>query len=509
MKFAKRDLLALGLASMLAVTGARGQEITWPEESYNRQPGPADLVLPMPCGGAMVFRPIDVPGSGIFDDRRIIVGSRDPERAFIENTRPAFISGTFRVEGAWRYYLGKYEVTAAQYDALNGPCPDPEEPDGSLPKVRLTMAEAVLAAERYTEWLFTDAPGKLPTESGAPGYVRLPTEEEWEYAARGGIAVGPADFGARLPPMDGPPERYIFFCRTDCALEPTGLLRPNPLGLHDMHGNASELVHGLFRLNRVGRERGGAGAYVKRGGNYLTRLKRIHSGLRAEFSPLAKRGLRREPTTGFRLALAAPALPDRARFEEARELWGSLAEAEQVALGAERSDPRAELKTLADFAARLKTDEMLELNRRLLALADVIDINIASRNEERARAAREMLRVAVFAGLRLPGHHASMVRCKELVALNPDRYRARCERVRQDSEFDNEFYLDHLVRIAGEFPAKLTSEQFGVLRKEFGTRLKKALLCAPIIEINLDAVRAKGAEAREEIAASWRNSCGA
>ena len=141
---------------MLAVTGARGQETTWPEESYNRQPELADLVLPMPCGGAMVFRPIDVPGSGIFDDQRIVVGSRDPERAFIENTRPAFISGTFRIEGAWRYYLGKYEVTTAQYDALNGSCPDAERSDASLPKVKLTMAEAVFTAERYTEWLFTN-----------------------------------------------------------------------------------------------------------------------------------------------------------------------------------------------------------------------------------------------------------------------------------------------------------------------------------------------------------------
>jgi hypothetical protein len=508
MKFAKRDVLALGLASMLAVTGARGQETIWPKESYNRQPELADLVLPMPCGGAMVFRPIDVPGGGIFDDQRIVVGSRDPERAFIENTRPAYISGTFRTEDAWRYYLGKYEVTAAQYDALNGSCPDTERSGASLPKVKLTMAEAVLTAERYTEWLFTNAPGKLPTESGAPGYVRLPTEEEWEYAARGGIAVGPADFEARLPPMDGPPEQYIFFCRTDCTLELTGLLKPNPLGLHNMHGNASELVHGLFRLNRVGRERGGAGAYVKRGGNYLTRLAKIHSGLRVEFLPLAKRTLRREPTTGFRLALAAPALPDRTRFEDARELWGSLAESEQVALGEERSDPRAELKTLAEFAARLKTDEMLELNRRLLALADVIDINIASRNEERARAAREMLRVAVFAGLRLPGHHASIVRCQKLVKLNPEHYKARCEKVRRDSQFDHEFYLDHLVRIAGEFPAKLTSKQFAVLEKEFGARLEIALSCVSVVASNLDVVRIRGAERREEIAASWKNSCG-
>jgi hypothetical protein len=508
MKFAKRNLLAVGLASLLAATGARGQEIPWPEVSYNRQPAAGDLILPMPCGGAMVFRPIDVPGNDIFDDQTIIVGGRDPERAFIENSRRAFIGGTFRTKGAWRYYLGKYEVTEAQYEALNGICPDAGHPEASLPRVKLTMAEAVLATERYTDWLITNAADKLPTEGGAPGYVRLPTEEEWEYAARGGIAVGPADFEARLPPMDGPPEQFIFFCRTDCALELIGLLKPNPLGLHDMHGNASELVHGLFRLNRVARESGGAGAYVKRGGNYLTRLEQTHSGLRAEFSPLAKRSLRREPTTGFRLALAAPALPDRARLEEARRLWGRLAESEKVTLGEERSDPRAELRTLADFAARLSTDETQELNRRLLALVDVVDINIASRNEERARAAREMLRVAVFAGLRLPGHHASIVRCQKLVKLNPEHYKARCEKVRRDSQFDHEFYLDHLVRIAGEFPAKLTSKQFAVLEKEFGARLELALSCVTVVASNLDVVRNKGAEGREEIAASWRNSCG-
>ena len=117
----------------------------WPERLYNPQPAEGDLVLPMPCGGAMAFRRIDVPAEGVLDDRKITLGGHDEQFAYAENSRADYIVGGFTDKAKPKlryYYLGKYEVTALQYDAMNGVCPPPNE-EGRLPKVSVTWAEAV------------------------------------------------------------------------------------------------------------------------------------------------------------------------------------------------------------------------------------------------------------------------------------------------------------------------------------------------------------------------------
>jgi len=64
----ERLALMMLLPGLLLSGGARAAE--WDPRWFNPQPAEGDLILPLPCGGAMAFRPVDVPsGPGPLDDR--------------------------------------------------------------------------------------------------------------------------------------------------------------------------------------------------------------------------------------------------------------------------------------------------------------------------------------------------------------------------------------------------------------------------------------------------------
>jgi len=127
------------------------------------------------------------------------------------------------------FELGAYQVTNAEYGcflaATGAGAPkhwkDAGFSDTRMPVVAVSWDEAV----RYCEWL-----------SGATGKIyRLPTEAEWERAARGGVE------GALYPWGDAGPEVVPDYTkRWKLGAEPVGMYAANAYGLYNMGDNVHE-----------------------------------------------------------------------------------------------------------------------------------------------------------------------------------------------------------------------------------------------------------------------------
>jgi len=82
------------------------------------------------------------------------------------------------------------------------------------------------------------------------GTYRLPTEAEWEYAARAGTTTAYA-CGEYIAGTSGCPGTMAWFNETvsDFSTKPVGTKQPNAWGLYDMHGNVMEWVHDWYTAN--------------------------------------------------------------------------------------------------------------------------------------------------------------------------------------------------------------------------------------------------------------------
>lgn len=119
------------------------------------------------------------------------------------------------------YYMSRYEVTQGVWKAVMGENPSKFAVDDSLPVEQVLWAEA----QRFVT-LLSQLTGRR---------FRLPTEAEWEYAARGGKGY-PFAGCAR-----GQLERHAWFCvNSGRETHRVGLLEPNGYGLYDMSGNVAE-----------------------------------------------------------------------------------------------------------------------------------------------------------------------------------------------------------------------------------------------------------------------------
>jgi formylglycine-generating enzyme required for sulfatase activity len=185
-----------------------------PETQTSNQP--ADKTVTYSIGMEFVLIP-----AGSF-----MMGSADDAQGADENEKPAH-----RVTISKPFYLGKYEVTQAQWEAVMGN--NPSNFKGQNNPVELVSWNDV---QTFIE--------RLNQKEGTKKY-RLPTEAEWEYAARAGTTTA-YSFGDDKGSLG----QYAWYKdNSGWGTHPVGQKKPNPWGLYDMYGNVEEWVQDTWGSN--------------------------------------------------------------------------------------------------------------------------------------------------------------------------------------------------------------------------------------------------------------------
>lgn len=136
------------------------------------------------------------------------------------------------------YYIGKYEVTEGQWRAVMGYTPSTSPSCNDSCAVQQVSWSDVAGPSGFIERL---------NEYLGTAKLRLPTEAEWERAARGGTQTR-FSFGDALDSDDvceasAAASPYVWWCyNAEGTMHPVGSKAPNPYGLYDMHGNLWEWV---------------------------------------------------------------------------------------------------------------------------------------------------------------------------------------------------------------------------------------------------------------------------
>jgi len=258
-------------------------------------------------GSAVSFEMVAIPGGtfqmGSPEDEPFRQSDEGPVREV--QIDPFFMA---KIEVSWDEYLAFFKETGAQgktadaylnvasqgVDAISGPTPPWGAPDqgwgkGSMPAITMTHH----AAEVYCQWL-SKITGKT---------YRLPTEAEWEYAARGGTS-GPYYF-------EGDPKRYVrqglrnklfgvdttvinsyvvYEENSGARSMPPGTKLDNPFGLENMLGNVAEFcadwfaedAYAAYAEGLLVNPRGPAEGeeYVVRGGSFRDDAGNVRSAAR-------------------------------------------------------------------------------------------------------------------------------------------------------------------------------------------------------------------------------------
>lgn len=211
------------------------------------------------------------------------------------------------VEVTWQQYLAFYTATAAEgrstdtegtrteadVDAISGPTPPYGQPDqgwglGDRPAITMSYH----SAETYCKWL-SQVTGKT---------YRLPTEAEWEYAARGGTETPfffegqPKDFAEKgfIGKLFGKESdvinKYIVYAKNShVRTQEPSTVEANPFGLKNMLGNAMEYCSDWYAEDAYANLQNGATdpkgpvsgeEHVVRGGSFKSEIEEVRSAAR-------------------------------------------------------------------------------------------------------------------------------------------------------------------------------------------------------------------------------------
>ena len=193
---------------------------------------------------------------------------------------------TVKLSGFW---IGKTEVTQAQYQKIMGANPSKQKLGGNYPVEMISWHDTQSFIRR------------LNSRSGER--FRLPTEAEWEYACRGGGQK--VKFGTRFGDIRKGLANYIKNERYK-KTSPVASFSPNRLGVYDMSGNVWEWVSDKFAsYKKVGTRdpnyQGPGSKYVKRGGSWSDTSRYLRCANRVSYEPGNRNSVK-----GFRLAITSP-----------------------------------------------------------------------------------------------------------------------------------------------------------------------------------------------------------
>ncbi|MCM2333206.1 MAG: SUMF1/EgtB/PvdO family nonheme iron enzyme, partial [Anaeromyxobacteraceae bacterium] len=259
-----------------------------------------------------------------------------PAGTFTMGSSAAEHGTTYTMEGPQHavtlgaFYMGPYEVTQAQWLAVMGGTPAYFRPGGTSPNGEIgpstvTTDDPTRPVEQVSYFDLTtpttgflDRLNALTAATRPAGLVfRLPTEAEWEYAARAGTttAYSWGDDGY----ANGSQSLYVDYAwwpgNGGGVTHGTGELKlPNAFGLHNMSGNVWEWCQDWYGaayyasspgIDPAGPATGDAGERVARGGDGILLGQYVaRSAMRMKFSPDTAFRI-----VGFRLVLGAPRTP--------------------------------------------------------------------------------------------------------------------------------------------------------------------------------------------------------